>query len=301
MDLGPGLHGAYLRSDLVERFGPYPVRAAVRAGALRSLWRPVLVDASRAGALHTRAAAALLLHGLGTAIAGPTAARLHGCTAIDPGDVHVLVPCGHASRTRAGVVVHTGPLPEDDVVECHGLRCLSAERIMVDLLCTARARDAIAIADQLLAAQPRERRDLMRARVAGRLSERRDWRGTRRGARLLGLASGRAESPAESWLVLELVDLGFPPAEVNHPVGDPAGTEIYRLDLAWPDLRIALEYNGYAVHVGREWHDERRAEDLRRRGWIVIPVTVDDLKDSRRLRRELAEAFARRGRSGLGG
>lgn len=295
MDVHRGFHGAYLQRDLIERLGRYPVRAAVNSGALLRLWHRVLVDAGRSTQVPTRAAAALLLHGPASAIAGPTAAWLHGSTAIDSGDIHVLVPYGHPSRSRAGLVVHNGSLPLDDVVEIDGLRTLSAVRVTCDLLCTARPRDAIAVVDQMLAAQSPERREAFRARVDRRVRNRSDPRGTRQGARLLGLATGRAESPPESWLLLEVVDLGFPPPEVNWSLGSPSGTELYRLDLAWPEQRIAVEYNGYAVHAGRTIEDGQRADDLRRRGWIVIPVTIDDLKDNWRLRTELRDAFGRRG------
>ena len=295
MDSDTGLHGAYLQAELIKRLGRYPVRAALGNGELERLWQRVLIEPSRALDVRTRAAAALLLHGCSSVIAGPSAAWIHGCTAIDPADTHVMVPYGHSSRSRAGLVVHNGPLPADDVVTLDGLRVLSEERVIADLLCTARPRDAIAVADQMLAAQSTEQRDGFRARVGWRLTHRPDPRGTKRGSRLLELTTGRAESPPESWLRLEVVDLGFPPPEANWPLYSPRGTLLYRLDLAWPDLRIALEYDGYAVHAGREVEDERRAEELRRRDWIVISVTKDDLADNQRLVRVLREAFARRG------
>jgi hypothetical protein len=295
MDLHGGLHGAYLQRDLIAKVGRYPVRAAVRSGSLVRLWHRVLVDARRATEVRTRAAAAFLLHGPRSAIAGPTAAWLHGCTAIEVADVHVIVPYGHHSRTRTGLVVHNGALPANEVIEICGLRVLEMARVATDLLCTARPRDAIAVADQMLAAQPAERREEFRARVGQRLMKRQDPRGTRRGAWLLDLATGRAESPPESWLRLEVVELGFPVPETNWSLLSPAGVEVYRLDLAWPDHRIALEYNGYAVHAGREVEDERRAMELRRRGWIVVTATSDDLADSRAVERELRAAFTQRG------
>jgi hypothetical protein len=288
-------HGACLQAELIERVGRYPVRAALADGTLERLWQRVLVDSSRALDVPTRAAAALLLHKPPSAIAGPTAAWLHGCTASAVSATHVMVPYGHASRTRDGLVVHNGPLPPEDITELRGLRVLTESRVTCDLLCTARPRDAIAVADQMLALQAEGQREHFRASVGRRLRSRRDPRGTRRGARLLELATGRAESPPESWLLLEVVDLGFPTPEVNWSLTSPDGSPLYRIDLAWPSIRIALEYNGYAVHAGREVEDERRAEDLRRRGWIVIFVTKEDLQDSRRLERALREAFVRRG------
>ncbi|WP_051581196.1 hypothetical protein [Pseudonocardia acaciae] len=290
-----GLHGAYLRKDLIERLGRYRVDADIQRGVLRRLWPGVLVDASRFLDPRTRAAAALLSHGSRSVIAGATATGLHGCTAIECADTHIAVPYGHPSRSRDGLAVHNCPLPPDDVIDIDGLRVLTLDRVISDLLCTARPRDAIAATDQALACQPDERRAAFRARVGQRLADRRDPRGTKRGARLLGLASGRAESPPESWLLLEVVDLGYPVPEANWELRAPDGVLLYRLDLAWPEQRIVVEYNGYAVHVDREAEDECRAEDLRRRGWIVIVATKDDLRDNTRLALVLRQSFRRRG------
>ena len=68
-----------------------------------------------------------------------------------------------------------------------------------------------------------------------------------------------------------LVERGFPLPEVNFSLQSPDGREIYRLDLAWPLLRIALEYDGHAAHAGREEQDAARADDLRKRG-VTKPV-----------------------------
>lgn len=202
--------------------------------------------------------------------------------------------CG-ATRRRAGLVLHNGRLTASDVIERAGLRMVTPIRATTDLLCTARERDAIAVTDQMLAAQPVHLREEFREQVRKSLIERPDIRGTKRGERILDLATGRAESPPESWLLLEVVNLGFPPPESNWPIFSTDGVELYRLDLAWPKLRVALEYNGYAVHLGRELEDARRAEDLRRRGWIIITVTADDLADSRELERQLRDALRSRG------
>jgi very-short-patch-repair endonuclease len=54
---------------------------------------------------------------------------------------------------------------------------------------------------------------------------------------------------------------------------------VARVDLAYPELRIAIEYDGL-------WHAERHAflDDRRRlnrlvaAGWVVLHVTADDLR-----------------------
>ena len=92
-----------------------------------------------------------------------------------------------------------------------------------------------------------------------------------------------------------IIELGFPLPEVNFVLLSPAGRELYRLDLAWPQLRIALEYDGHAAHAGREEHDAAREDDLRRRGWILVRARAEDLADPFRLRNELRAAFTSRG------
>ena len=112
---------------------------------------------------------------------------------------------------------------------------------------------------------------------------------------LLDLGSERAESPPESWLRLILIEHGFPLPEVNWAITTPDGRELARLDLAWPGLRICVEYDGWETHAGREAEDAARAAELRRHGWIVIRVAVGDPLSIEELLSALRAAFAKRG------
>lgn len=228
-------------------------------------------------------------------LSGQTSAHLHGCTAAPPTPIHLTTPYGHWLRTRTGIVVHNGPLPDADRDTILGIPVLGLERTVADLLCTwRRPAEALAALDEALAMIEPVRREVFRARIEARLASRRDPRGTRRGARLLGLATGRAESPGESRLLWQIVDSGYPPPEVNWSLTGPDGREVYRLDLAWPELRIVVEYNGHAVHSVRTVEDEARTLDLRRRGWIVVVVWAEDLRTPTRFHTELDDAFRRR-------
>ena len=290
----PSLHGAFRRSDLVAECGKHAVESAVGRGLLRPLWTGVLVEGARALDVRTRAAAALLTTGADAVVCGPTAAALHGSAAIPAVETHVVVPYGRGTRSRSGLVVHHAGFYGKQIVELDGLRVLSWPQVIADLCCTARPADVLALTDEALRlSMPRS--EELRTEVRRRIRARLDPRGTVRGADLLELASARAESPPESWLRMLLVEREFPLAEVNFSVSSPAGRQLYRLDLAWPSLRIAVEYDGYAVHTGREEQDAAREDDLRRRGWIVVRATAADLSDPTRLLAELRAAFARRG------
>jgi GNAT superfamily N-acetyltransferase len=289
-----GLSGACRRCTLVDAVGQYSVRTALRTGEATSPWPGVLVDGARATEPLTMISAAWLATGEGSVVTGPTAAFLHRCSAASPTPVHLAVPYETRRRTRPGVVVHNGMALVGDRVTIAGLPVLALERTIADLLCTLRPAEALAITDQAMALEDVDAEEF-RLDVRERLLARPDPRGTRVGTRLLELATGLARSPAESRLLWTVADLGYPVPRLNHPLRGVWGEELYLIDLAWPEVRIALEYDGYETHVGREVEDELRAHDLRSRGWIVVRVDKSDLVLPLRLAAELDEAFRRRG------
>lgn len=293
--LAGGLHEAFRRTDVVEQIGAYGLRRALESRALHVPWPRVVVEGRRKAELRTRAAAAQLAFGAEAVLAGRTAAALHGCSAAATPRTHVLLPYEQRVRSRSGLVVHRGRSYREDAEMREGLRVLALDRVVAHLLCRLPAPDALAVCDQALGLQSEECREAFRCRIGRRVDRRPDPRGTRQARDLLALATGRAESPPESWLLLRVVELGFPWPEVNWPLRSPWGQELYRLDLAWPELRIALEYHGYSVHAGRTAEDAARRAELERHGWIVEVAVAADLRDSRRLHAALRAAFSRRG------
>jgi hypothetical protein len=292
--LPTGLHGAHRFLDLRRDLGRQQLKTAIRDGQLTRFSRRVLVERERQLAFKTRAAAALLLAGPRAVLTSHTAVRMFGCTAADTGQTHVLVDYHRKVPGVPGLSVHKGLFDEQDVILLDGLRVYALECAITELLCRESRRVALACLDQALAFLPVEQRGEFRAEVLHRIGTRRDPRGRRRSQVLLNLASGLAESPAESWLLLSLFDKGFAIPAQQFPVRDINGRERYRLDFAWEEPRVALEYDGYAAHAERTELDAARDEDLRRRGWLVIRADVDDLRDPTRLHAELQQAFWQR-------
>jgi len=294
VDIPGALHGACTRSGAVAALGKRGVEAALNSGALVALWPRVLVDGSRQLQLLTRAAAALLTVDPEAVLCGRTAARLHGCTAARSSPIHLLMRYERRLQARADLRVHRGWFGDDDVTEIEGLPVLAFDRTIGDLLCSDDRWEALACADQAVALCPEAERAGFIMAIGAQLDRRRDRRGTRQAADLLWLIDGGAESPPESWLRLLVVDAGFPPPTVQYRVVDIDGALVYRLDLAWPEIRVALEYDGYEAHVGRQVHDAARDADLARRGWLTVRATADDLRNPRRLLDELTRAFRER-------
>ena len=82
------------------------------------------------------------------------------------------------------------------------------------------------------------------------------------------LVDGRAESPMESRVRVALVKGGLSP-HVQYPV--VVNGRSYRLDLAYPAQRVAIEYDG-AGHLlqARARRDPVREADLVAAGWLVL-------------------------------
>lgn len=295
MEIPGSVHGACTRQQAFAALGQYGLKAAIRRGELMPLWRGVLVDPARMLEARTRAAAALIAVGTDAVICGPTALALHGCAAAAEPTVHLTLRYNRWARQDAGLKIHHGRLSEDDVVDAFGLPVLVLDLALADMMCTERRRRlALVLADQAVGLhQPDDRAEFL-ADVRRRLHDRADRRGTRRARGLLELVDGLAESPQESILRLLVVDAGFPVPAAQHPVLAVDGSVRWRLDLAWPRLKIALEYDGYAAHRGREPQDAARDEDLRRRGWIVLHATAEDMRNPQRLLDALAVAFEQR-------
>ena len=292
-ELPPGLHGAFRRTDLVSQLGLPAVRRLVRDGLLARYSRNVVVDRRRLLELPTRAAAALLHVGPRSALTSHTAALVYGCSAADPAAIHVLCAPNRATAARPGLVLHIGELDEHDLFELDGLRVLGLDAVIADLLCTVDRPLALACADQALAPLAAPFRDQFRTEVATHLRTRADLRATR-GKVLLELASGLPESPAESAMLLTLYDAGLPLPALQHSVRDLSGRERYRVDFAWVEPRVALEYDGFEAHEHRANRDAARDADLRARGWTVFRATAVDLRDPARLVRALQSALNRR-------
>jgi len=107
------------------------------------------------------------------------------------------------------------------------------------------------------------------------------------------LVDPRAESPQESRLRVALVLAGLQPVpqfEVRS-----GGRFVARVDLAFPEVRLAVEYEG-AHHFVEDQipRDDERIDRLRRAGWRMIRVSAADLRDLEaliaRIRLALVEA-----------
>ena len=104
------------------------------------------------------------------------------------------------------------------------------------------------------------------------------------------------DSPKESECRLSLLQHGIAGVETGYIVPNAQFTSgaPMTLDMAWPEWKVALEYDGDQHRTDKkQWRrDQEKREHLRSRGWIVVTATGGNLADEQS-RAELAFCVAR--------
>ncbi|MCX5067979.1 endonuclease domain-containing protein [Micromonospora lupini] len=229
-------------------------------------------------------------------IAGPSSAYLHGIehAAGFDDDVHVLVPRTARVDSQRGLRVHVvgadaaptrpaGPravsrstpgtaLPE--VRSEPAIRRTDPSSAAWEAAAWLDPLRSVAIVDSLLATGLTTRASL--ATVGTANAER---PGGRRACWVFDLADSGAQSPPESQLRVRLVLGGLPRPVAQHPIRLSGGLVLHP-DLAWPEFRVAVEYDGRWHADPEQLHrDRRRLNLLVGAGWLVLHVTSRRLKN----------------------
>ena len=249
-------------------------RAQLRRRSYRRLVQGVYADPGLPYDHRLRCSGVALLLPPGCAIGGHSAAAWYDAPFAGPAD-QVVVVCPEEVRWRGprGAAVHHTVLQPADVLTVDDVPITTALRTAWDVMALEPLTTAVAALDAMVRAEHLTRDDLVR--LAGSGAGR--W-GVSRVRRAVPLVDARAESPQESRLRTCLVLAGLEPVpqfEVLHH-----GRFVARVDLAFPDVRLAIEYEGaHHFEAGQIQVDDERLERLRAAGWRVLRVTAADLRD----------------------
>ncbi len=160
-----------------------------------------------------------------------------------------------------------------DVATRHGFTVTTPSRTLVDLAVRLSLPRLVAVGDDFLARGLISQRSL--DEVLGRSV---GQRGVRRARQALSILDARAESPRESMVRALLIERGYRCPVPQFEVRDSSGRFIARVDLAYVDEKIAIEYDG-EHHLSRERQakDAWRLGDLGAQGWLVVTVVSEDV------------------------
>ncbi|MBP2450653.1 type IV toxin-antitoxin system AbiEi family antitoxin domain-containing protein [Mycolicibacterium lutetiense] len=200
-----------------------------------------------------------------------TAAQFYGFDTENTVRTHVLDP-GVRMRPSADLVVHQrigAPLKKID-----GRLLTAPAWTAIELARSLRRSRALATLDAALRSGTCTPVELECA-----LREQHGRRGVVKVRELLPNADARAESPMESEMRLVFIDRGLPAPELQHEILDRHG-QLWRVDFAWPDCRVAAEYDSMDWHANpvAVKHDRMKSARLQEIGWTSVPAVVDDVR-----------------------
>ena len=195
----------------------------------------------------------------------------------------VEITCDRWRRTRhGGLLVHESLLVDDedrDVVD--GIPCTSTARTLFDLARKLSPTMLDANIDSAL------RRDLVSLDELRRTSTRLATKGRPGGRKFRAAVSARTgtttlpESVPERLLADMLVRQGLPAPVHQFVVRTDDGAFVARVDLAYPDWMIVIEYDSVEHHTGTAAHirDSARRDAIGDQDYTVLTATIADLQD----------------------
>ncbi len=226
-----------------------------------------------------------------------SAARLWGLHVWNGGPVvHVSAKSALAGDSAApGVRVHRRTLaPELRRRIAHGkfgqVRVTSLEQTIVDCARTEAFVTAVIIGDSGL--HRGASLDAMLQLLDGLAGH----RGVRAARRVLGALDKGSESAGETRMRLVVSDMDIP--QPDYQVWLRAAGNNYRVDGAWQDIKLALEFDGKTKYFNYQRTDEaiyeerQRERELMEEGWMFIRVEWNDLDNPELLKRRILAAIA---------
>ncbi|GAA1439184.1 hypothetical protein GCM10009641_46270 [Mycobacterium cookii] len=230
--------------------------------------------------------------------AHPSTVLTHVSSAIEQGapvwghdltKVHTTRTDGRAGRKECDRVQHAGWMPSYHVKVVNGVPVSLPTRCAVEMTTVSTVESALITVDGLLHA------GLTRTNGVRQFAHRtRWWPNSLRTNVVLRLADGRRESAGESRTAYFFYSQGLPRPEPQVWVLDEHGVKFARVDFAWVELGVFLEFDGkikYERHrkpgetleefLLREKEREERICQLT--GWVCIRVTWAQLGTPRQL------------------
>lgn len=205
---------------------------------------------------------------------GRTAAWLHGLD-VEPGErIEVTIPKSLGVTTRSGMIVRRSALAAGDVVKRRGFPVTSPLRMLLDVSGRLSVTEAVVIADMALHAKLIHPEALRRS-IQGYEGV---W-GVKRLRRVALHVEPASESPMETRLRMLLILARLPKPHAQAPIHDRSGRFLGRPDLYYPDVRLAIEYDG-RTHRSTLVEDNRRQNRLVHAGIRLLRFTSGDIYNS---------------------
>jgi len=200
-------------------------------------------------------------------------------------------------RREAGIVQHIGEVREGDIIEMNDVQLTAATRTTVDCMTIFDVEHGVTTLNDML-----HRKLTTLTEIDACIEFMEQWPGTLAHRVVRRLATEKPESVGEnrSWFLFWRQGLPLP--EPQYEIRDEHGNVIARVDFAWPELRVFVEFDGRIKYepasdgesptaiVLREKRREERICEMT--GWRCIRITWADLYHPERTAARIRAAFS---------
>lgn len=200
------------------------------------------------------------------------------------GCIQVVVPSltkrSHVSNVQ--YLAWTGPI--ETIIVGRKFECLTPVCAWAHYASVLTLDELIVLAESMM----RRDRRLKKAEISDFtrfINQAKRFEGIRKCRRALRVIREHTDSSMETRTRLALMRYGLPSPVVNYELQVPNTSRTLFLDMAYPALRIAIEYDGnhHRFSSAQVLADDKRREMIEAAGWAYIKVTFVDLRN------ELAE------------
>jgi len=252
--IAAGVTDAMIETRLVTGRWVLVARGVYRLAGVPVTWRQ-------------RALGACLVSGPGSVLSHRSAAVLWGVSGFRPGPVELTVPAGRSGRNALARVHRSSEV---------------AGAVRDGIPVTRPARTVVDLAEVVSGARLEEAVDDVLCRRLCRLDEIAPRPGRRGSAALRAVldawnGEGPADGVAEMRILRQLLAAGLPQPVRQHEIR-VGNTFVARVDLAYPDQRIAIELDGFRWHAGRGpfRSDRIRGNRIEAAGWRLLRAAPED-------------------------
>ena len=187
-----------------------------------------------------------------------------------------------AGRRQRDWVPHRGILGVEDCEEINGVPVSTAARSAFEVSTLGGVERALVAVNRLLHAKFMTIDEFKQQADAHR-----DWPGSLTTNLVVHIADSRLESVGEDRFSYLVFKQGLPKPEPQVEVFDERGTSVARVDFAWPELGVFVEFDGKVKYERHRREDETLDEFLMREkarevlicqltGWTCVRITWAD-------------------------
>lgn len=194
--------------------------------------------------------------------------------------VHCSVTVDRRRRPGHGAIMHAAP-EDPAALRVQGVRLSAPMPLLCELAGVLDHGQLVACCDHLVGPSSRVRPRISLTELRALVQDAPARYRIKAVRAAVADARERVESPKETETRLLLRAAGFAEPIVNRSIRAPVTGEGFRLDLSYPDLKLAIEYDGFWHSTDRRRHrrDRRKDDVLHELGWRVVRASDQDLRE----------------------